>query len=169
MKLPFGILVAATLPMGAQAQSAITTTPLMPPSVQYPPPAAAPPPASQPQTATQGSQQVPPPAPSAPQPMQLTWLPQANATLQVLDKVNAQSSVLTVKVGQQAQFGSLTIQVQACDSHPLDQPQDSAAYLTITDSRADASGFRGWMLANNPSVSMLQHPIYDVRVVACRA
>jgi hypothetical protein len=89
--------------------------------------------------------------------------------LQVLDKVNAQSSLLTVKVGQQAQFGSLTIQVQACDTHPPDQPQDSAAYLTITDSRADTSGFRGWMLANNPSVSMLQHPIYDVRVVGCRA
>ena len=36
--------------------------------------------------------------------------------------------VLTVKVGQQAQFGSLTIQVQACKIHPPDQPQDSAAY-----------------------------------------
>jgi hypothetical protein len=169
MKLPLGILLAAALPVGAQAQSAITATPLMPPSVQYPPPSAAPPAASPPQTSTQGAQAVPPPAPSAPQPMQLTWLPQATATLQVLDKVNTQSSVLTVKVGQQAQFGSLTIQVQACDSHPPDQPQDSAAYLTITDSRADASGFRGWMLANNPSVSMLQHPIYDVRVVGCRA
>ena len=30
------------------------------------------------------------------------------------------------------------------------------------------AGFRGWMLANNPSLSMLQHPIYDVRVVGCR-
>ena len=44
-----------------------------------------------------------------------------------------------------------------------------AAFLTITDSHADAPGFRGWMLANNPSLSMLQHPIYDVRVVGCRA
>ena len=86
----------------------------------------------------------------------------------MLDKVNAQNALLTVKVGQQAQFGSLTIQVQACRYHPPDQPQDSAAYLTITDSHADAPGFRGWMLANNPSVSMLQHPIYDVRVVGCR-
>jgi hypothetical protein len=24
------------------------------------------------------------------------------------------------------------------------------------------------MLANNPSLSMLQHPIYDVRVVGCK-
>ena len=101
--------------------------------------------------------------------MQPTWLPQTSAQLQVLDKVNAQNALLTVKVGQAAQFGSLTIQVQACQIHPPDQPQDSAAYLTITDSHADAPGFRGWMLANNPSLSMLQHPIYDVRVVGCRA
>ena len=82
---------------------------------------------------------------------------------------NAQNALLTVKVGQEAHFGSLSIQVQACSSRPPDQPRDSAAFLTITDSHPDAPGFRGWMLANNPSLSMLQHPIYDVRVVACRA
>ena len=113
-----------------------------------------------------------PPTPAAPPaapPSQTTWLPQASAQLQVLDKVNAQTAVLTVKVGESAQVGSLTIQVQACDIHPPDQPQDSTAFLTITDSHADAPGFRGWMVANNPSLSMLQHPIYDVRVVGCKA
>jgi hypothetical protein len=89
--------------------------------------------------------------------------------VQVLDKVNAQSAVLDVKVGQQGKFGSLTIQVQACKIHPADQARDSAAYLTITDSHADVPGFQGWMLANEPSASMLQSPIYDVRVVGCQA
>ena len=89
--------------------------------------------------------------------------------LQALDKVNAQNAVLTVKVGQSARFGSLTIQVQACEVHPPDQPQDATAFLTIEDSHADAPGFRGWMLADDPSLSMLQHPIYDVRVVGCTA
>ena len=147
--------------VAAQPMPPITATPLLPPSAQLRPPDVAPPPPDR---------SRPPPAPAeAPKPAAFTWVPQGTALLQVLDKVNAQNSVLTVKVGQQAQFGSLTIQVQACDAHPADQPQDSAAYLTITDSRADTSGFRGWMLANNPSVSMFQHPIYDVRVVGCRA
>ena len=168
------MLAAIVMPIAALAQSPITATPLMPPSAQYSPilpsqPAAQPPAdQTQPQPQTAQPSTAPSAPPAAPQPMQLTWLPQPSATLQVLDKVNAQSSVLTVKVGQQAQVGSLTIQVQACDTHPPDQPQDSAAYLNITDSRADASGFHGWMLANNPSLSMLQHPIYDVRVVGCR-
>jgi hypothetical protein len=101
--------------------------------------------------------------------MQSTWVSQTVAQLQVLDKVNAQNAVLTVKVGQEARFASLNILVQACDTRPPDQPQDSAAYLTINDSHSDAPGFRGWMLANDPSLSMLQHPIYDVRVLACRS
>ena len=141
----------------AQVTAPITTLPLLPPSAQQASPAQPP-----------ADQAKPPPAapPAATRP---SWLPQGTAELQVLDKVNAQNALLTVKVGQETQFGSLSIQVQACDIHPPDQPQDSAAFLTITDSRPDAPGFRGWMLADNPSLSMLQHPIYDVRVVGCKA
>ena len=155
MRHALAALTVIILPVAASAQAPITAAPLMPPIVQYP--------AQQPpvQTAPPGGQPVTPP-PS-------TWLPQTIAMLQVLNKVNAQNSVLTVKVGQSAQFGSLTIQVQACEIRPRDQPQDATAFLTITDSHTDAPGFRGWLLANHPSVSMLQHPIYDVRVVGCKA
>lgn len=147
----------------AQSLAPITATPLMPPTAQPPQPyiQAPPPPAQSPPSQQQAS-------PTAPQPTQPTWLPAGGVELQVLDKVNAEKAVLTVKVGEEAQFRSLNIQLQACDVHPPDQPQDSAAYLTITDSLGDSPGFRGWMLANNPSLSMLQHPIYDVRVVGCK-
>ena len=192
MKVALALLTALALPVAALAQGSapITATPLLPPPTtdtpqpapdtaqQQPPP---PPvdqtqtqPAPQPQPAQPGAAPqdatVAPPPPSVPQPMQLTWVPmsQGTAQLQVLDKVNAQNATLTVKIGQQAQYGSLTIQVQACDTHPPDQPQDTAAYLKITDGHADEPGFQGWMLANNPSVSMLQNPIYDVRVVGCQ-
>jgi len=159
-----GFVLALAVPAIALAQSLtpLTTTPLMPPSARQPPA-----PTATPMDQTQAP--PPPAAPEAPQPMQLTWVPQGTVQLQVLDKVNAQNALLTIKVGQEAQFGSLNIELQACDVHPPDQPQDSAAFLTITDSHSDAPGFRGWMLANNPSLSMLQHPIYDVRVVGCRA
>ena len=192
MRQAFGMLGAIVFPVAALGQSMapITATPLMPPSVQYPTsqqppqvmqqvqPLPQPGPTTPQQGAQapgQGQQVTQPPVdqsqaqpPAAPQPMRLTWLPEAGATLQVLDKVNALSSTLTIKVGQQAQVGSLNIQVQACDVHPPDQPRDSAAYLTITDSHPDEPGFHGWMLANDPSLSMLQHPLYDVRVIGCQ-
>jgi hypothetical protein len=156
MRLDLAALAAIIVPFAASAQlqAPMTPAPLLP-TVQYP---AQPPPV-----------QAVPPGASLPAVPPSLWLPQPTAMLQVLDKLNAQNAVLTVKVGQSAQFGSLTIQVQACQIRPPDQPQDATAYLTITDSHPDAPGFRGWLLANHPSVSMLQHPIYDVRVMGCRA
>ena len=191
MRLLFGMIAVVAFPAAAWAQAAgaIVASPLPPPTVLTPTPDQAPqeqapsvpsqgdtaPQAAQPTppgTPPQATTQTAPPqntAPAPPQPIQLTWQPQGSAQVQVLDKVNAQSAVLDVKVGQQGKFGSLTIQVQACKIHPADQARDSAAYLTITDSHADVPGFQGWMLANEPSASMLQSPIYDVRVVGCQA
>jgi len=87
--------------------------------------------------------------------------------LQVLDKVNAQTTALTVKVGQTGSYASLSIAVQACVVRPPDLPQDAAAFLTITDSHPDQPGFKGWILKSDPSLAMLEHPLYDVRVVGC--
>ncbi len=104
------------------------------------------------------------PAPAVP----LTWLPHGTAEVQALDKVDARNATLAVPVGQTATFGSLTIAVQACVVTPPDQPQNAAAFLVITDSHSGEPGFSGWMVAAAPSVSMLQNPIYDVRVTGCR-
>ncbi len=174
----FLMVVALGLPVAALAQgmSPITATPLLPPAGTAPQTipnvAAVPQPAEQ--TQQPAAQQPAQPEattalPSGPQPMQLTWVPQGEAQVQVLDKVNAQNTVLTLKVGQQAQYESLTIEVAACSVHPPDQPRDAAAYLKITDNHPDSPGFQGWMLADDPALSMLENPIYDVRVVGCQA
>jgi hypothetical protein len=97
------------------------------------------------------------------------WLPQGTARVQALDKVNARGTMLAIKVGQTAVFGSLTIAVSACVVRPADQAADAAAFLTVTDKTPDAPGFAGWMLRSDPSLSMLAHPIYDLRVVGCGA
>jgi hypothetical protein len=96
-----------------------------------------------------------------------TWLPGSVVKLQALDKVNAQSATLTIKVGGMATFGSLTIAAKACVLRPADQPADAAAFLAVTDSHPDAPGFNGWMLEDEPAVSMMEHPIYDLRITGC--
>ncbi len=99
------------------------------------------------------------------------WVPRQGAELQVLDKVTARVSVLHANVGQAAQYGTLTIAVRACNARPPDEVPDAAAFLEMTDSRRAAGAqqvFRGWMFANAPGVSMLEHPVYDVRVLDCR-
>lgn len=107
------------------------------------------------------------PAPVPAPAVAIPWLPKQTALVQALDKVNARSELLTIKVGQSATFRTLTIAVKACSIRPPDAPADATAFLTITDKNPQAPGFAGWMLKATPSVSMLAHPIYDVRVVGC--
>ncbi|UFN51432.1 DUF2155 domain-containing protein [Roseomonas sp. OT10] len=68
-------------------------------------------------------------------------------------------------------FGTLTITVRACNARPPDEVPDAAAFIEVTDSllpQGSPPAFRGWMLANAPAVSMLEHPVYDLRILECR-
>jgi len=105
------------------------------------------------------------PATPAPGP---NWLPRGTAELQGLDKVYARGTSLTVRNGQTVTFGTLRVTVTQCLVRPPDQAADATAYLTITDANANAPVFQGWMFANNPALAMLAHPIYDIRLVACK-
>ena len=189
--------LAQTPPTPDTAPGAITATPLAPPPGVPGQPLAAPtapavpgqapgqspqPPADTtgPTPSAPGAPATPAPdaaAPGAPSsqtytpapPVPAVWQPQQNVVLQVLDKIDAQSTDLTVKVGSSVQYRSLTIAVRACDTSTKDEKTDATAFLDITDSHPDEPSFHGWMLKSDPSISMLQHPIYDVRVLACRA
>jgi len=99
------------------------------------------------------------------------WLPKQQAELQLLDKVTARVSVLRAAVGKATQVGTLTVKVAACNARPPDEVPDAAAFLEVSDSRRAAGFqdvFRGWMFANAPGVSMLEHPVYDLRVLDCK-
>ncbi len=104
-----------------------------------------------------------PPASQQPE----AWQPRNTAELSVLDKVRAQPSPLTVRVGQTVPWGSLSITVRGCVTRPPNLPQDSAAFLDVTDSRSTGAEFHGWMLASAPALSQMEHPIYDLRVTSC--
>jgi hypothetical protein len=108
-----------------------------------------------------------PPPMSAPVP---SWLPGQTAELALLDKVTARTSLVTVAVGGQTAFGTLSIEVARCVRRPPEEPAESAAWLVVTDRRAAPADapFRGWMFATSPALNPLQHPVYDVRVIGCR-
>jgi hypothetical protein len=111
---------------------------------------------------------APPSPPEAAPPVQSGWVPKQVAELRALDKVDATVTPITIRVGQSVQYKSLTIALRACDARPPDQPADSTAFLDISDSRPGAPGFHGWVFAHDPSVSMLQHPVYSVQLASCQ-
>ena len=99
------------------------------------------------------------------------WLPRQQARIQALDKVTARVTVLEGRVGESVSFGTLSIRIGACHARPPTEVPDSAAWFEMTDSRAAQGSlpvFRGWMFADAPGVNMLEHPVYDVRILSCR-
>ena len=93
-----------------------------------------------------------------------------SAELQGLDKVTARTQRFYAPVGKSTRFGTLEITVGDCLVNVPEAPPESVAYLTIIDHKpgqAEEKLFAGWMFASTPSLSALDHGVYDVRVLAC--
>lgn len=93
------------------------------------------------------------------------------AILQGLNKVTAKTSEFEVKVGDSVEFGKLTIIVHKCWQAPADQRPESKILLEIYENENEQNKnriFFGWMFASSPSISSLEHPIYDVTALGCK-
>ena len=93
------------------------------------------------------------------------------AVLQGLDKITARISTFEAPLGDPVRFGSLEIVARACNKRPPEEPPESAAFLEIVDVRPDSPAiplFTGWMFASSPSISAVEHPVYDVWVIDCK-
>jgi hypothetical protein len=134
------------------------------------PPNAPPAAPQEPGTAPPAAQPLQPPAPVGPVGLPAgpnVWVPAHAAELDVLNKIDSRTRRLSIKAGQSATVGPITIAVKSCDVRPPAQAPDAAAWLDITNSDPKAASFHGWMLAREPAVSVLQSPIYDVHLTGC--
>lgn len=98
--------------------------------------------------------------------------------LRTIDKLSARTHTFDIPVGKTVKFGkALFIKARACrTASPLDEPEN-AAFLQIwerlpatTEGAAETSRwiFSGWMFSSSPSLSAMEHPIYDVWLIDCR-
>ena len=100
------------------------------------------------------------------------WLDGSVATMQALDKITARISTLAAPVGESRQFGTLEVTVQRCVFHPPEETPENAAFVVIRDLGYDPSApptdvFSGWMFSSSPAISALEHPVYDITILAC--
>ena len=95
------------------------------------------------------------------------------AQLQGLDKITARVSKFDAPVGNPVRFGTLTIRVRDCEKNPPEETPESAAFLEIDEKRPGETTarrvFSGWMFASSPALSALEHPVYDVNLLDCKA
>jgi len=111
------------------------------------------------------------------------------ATLRALDKITGRSTDMEIEVGTPIVFGSLLVALKACYQTPPELPPEAAAFLEVdgvqatqAQSAAEAETlqgdaertdedrlFSGWMFASSPGLSALEHPVYDIWVIRCKA
>lgn len=90
------------------------------------------------------------------------------AVLRGLDKVAGTASDIELGIGQTATFGKITVTLREC-RYPAEDPSSNAyAYLIIADLGATEPAFSGWMIADSPALSALDHQRYDVWVIRCK-
>ena len=92
------------------------------------------------------------------------------AILQALDKVVARTSTLEAPLDVPIRFGTLRVVVRVCDEAPPEEPPENAAFLEIDEVDHEGRAVRlytGWMFSSTPGLTALEHPVYDIGVLAC--
>jgi hypothetical protein len=125
--------------------------------------------------AQQKSPPASPPAKTAPPPTTAAAPAVTAAVLQGLDKTTARVSTVEAPLDKPVRFGTLIITARACNKKPPEEPPNTTAFLEINEARAQGQAntdvqhlFSGWMFAQSPALSTLEHPVYDVTVLDCK-
>lgn len=110
---------------------------------------------------------VPPPTSLPPKPQGPLLL-----VLRGLDKITGRPTTLLAPIGKSIHYATLTITARYCYSTPPTETPETAAFVQIEDHRPDQPArrvFSGWMYASSPGLHGMEHPLYDVWVITCRA
>ncbi len=90
--------------------------------------------------------------------------------LRGLNKVIGRISTLEIPLGTISNFENLEIIARKCWKAPPEDRPENAALLEINEIRAGEAPkqiFLGWMFSSSPSISGLEHPVYDITMLSC--
>ena len=94
------------------------------------------------------------------------------ATLGVLNKRNGLSRDLVMKPGQAVRLGDLVVRLRACEeTAPWEPEKWTGAFVQVITHENRVTWrktFSGWLYKESPSLNVVEHPIYDVWVKACK-
>jgi hypothetical protein len=111
------------------------------------------------------------PKPRAPTSKAATPMAQRVATLGILNKRNGLSRDLNMKPGEAVRIGDAVIRLKACDqTEPWEREQLTGGFVQLIVRGADTKWrkvFSGWLYKETPSLNVVEHPVYDVWVIAC--
>ena len=97
-------------------------------------------------------------------------LTNSTTVLGALNKVSGKISKIKIEDSEVVQFGTLKIIVASCRKSLPEDPPENSAFIKIWDKKIDKEEekiFSGWMFSSSPSISAIDHAVYDVWVIDC--
>ena len=97
-------------------------------------------------------------------------IPNGVAVFAALDKVTARISRLEVALGETVEFGALKVTPHVCFTRPPTEPPLTSTFVDVEERKLDGSEkrlFAGWMFAQSPGLSAVEHPVYDIWLTGC--
>ena len=91
------------------------------------------------------------------------------ARLRQLDKMTGQTVTYDLAMGESRRIDRLLVSLQACRSPDNNASHGAMAFMKIWDTREIGGdpNFTGWMFAESPALSALDHPRYDLWLISC--
>jgi hypothetical protein len=100
------------------------------------------------------------------------------AVLGLLNKRNGQTRDVELKPGEAIRFDKVVIRLRACEkTAPWETRPDEGAFVQLlvkerppgtTEAEKWRNVFSGWLFKENPAANVVEHPIYDVWIKACK-
>jgi len=93
------------------------------------------------------------------------------AEIKILDKVSSKTSQLSLNINQETTFGNLIIKILKCKNSEFDDNPEITAYMQVQDVTLKNNDkvfvFNGWTFSSSPSISLFDHPVYDIWLIKC--
>ena len=91
--------------------------------------------------------------------------------LKILDKVSSKTSQLKLRIEEDKKFENLIIKVLKCKNSEFDDNPEVTAYMQVQDVTLNNNDkvfvFNGWTFSSSPSISLFDHPVYDIWLKKC--
>jgi len=88
-----------------------------------------------------------------------------------LDKITGLTTTFEAKIGEEKRFGGLYVKADACYTRDITEEPKTTSFVEVEEIEPDETRkkiFSGWMFAESPGLSAVEHPIYDVWLTGCR-
>jgi hypothetical protein len=94
---------------------------------------------------------------------------QAGARMRQLDKMTGRIQTFELAAGSEKLIDRLRVRLDACRAPENNSQHGSMAFVEIWDTKLaeEPPVFSGWMFAESPALSALDHPRYDLWVISC--